>query len=42
MVNYMNQVKAHYKEFPETPKDFEKWQVRTGALFQEAASKIMK
>jgi flavin-dependent dehydrogenase len=42
MVNYMNQVKAHYKEFPKTPKDFEKWQVRTGALFQEAASKIMK
>jgi geranylgeranyl reductase family protein len=42
MVNYMNQVKAHYKEFPETPKDFEKWKLRTEALFREAASKIMK
>jgi geranylgeranyl reductase family protein len=42
MVNYMNQVKVHYKEFPETPEDFEKWQVRTRALFQGAASKIMK
>jgi len=41
-VKYMNQVKAHYKEYPETPKDFEKWRVRTGALFKEAASKIMK
>jgi len=42
MVSYMNQVRAHYKEYPETPKDFEKWRVRTGALFGEAASKIMK
>jgi flavin-dependent dehydrogenase len=41
-VKYMNQVKAHYEEYPETPKDFEKWHVRTGALFREAASKIMK
>ena len=41
-VKYMNQVKAHYKEYPETPKDFEKWRVRTGALFEEATSKIMK
>jgi digeranylgeranylglycerophospholipid reductase len=41
-VKYMNQVKAHYKEYPETPKDFEKWRVRTGTLFGEAASKIMK
>ncbi|MGB8779662.1 MAG: NAD(P)/FAD-dependent oxidoreductase [Candidatus Bathyarchaeia archaeon] len=41
-VKYMNRVKAHYKEYPETPKDFEKWRVQTGALFEEAASKIMK
>jgi geranylgeranyl reductase family protein len=41
-VKYMNHVKAHYGEYPETPKDFEKWRVGTGALFREAASKIMK
>jgi geranylgeranyl reductase family protein len=40
-VKYMNQVKDHYKEYPETPKDFEKWRVQTGALFKKAASKIM-
>ena len=41
-VKYMNQVKAHYKEYPETPKDFEKWRMQTGGLFREAASKVMK
>ena len=41
-VKYMHQVKAHYKEYPRTPKNFEKWRVQTGALFEEAASKIIK
>lgn len=41
-VKYMNQVKAHYKEYPETSKDFGKWRARTETLFKEAASKIMK
>jgi len=41
-VKYMNKVKVHYKEYPWTPKDFEKWRVQTGTLFREAASKIMK
>lgn len=41
-VKYMNRVQAHYKEYPETPKGFEKWRVQTESLFGEAASKIMK
>jgi digeranylgeranylglycerophospholipid reductase len=41
-VKYMNQVKAHYNQYPDKPKDFEKWRARTRALFEEAASKIMK
>jgi digeranylgeranylglycerophospholipid reductase len=41
-VKYMNQVKVHYNQYPDKPKDFEKWRARTGALFEEAASKIMK
>jgi digeranylgeranylglycerophospholipid reductase len=41
-VKFMNQVKAHYKRYPEAPKDFEKWRVQTEALFEEAAFKIMK
>jgi geranylgeranyl reductase family protein len=41
-VNYMNQVKAHYKEYPESPRNFEKWRRRTEVLFQEASSRVMK
>jgi digeranylgeranylglycerophospholipid reductase len=41
-VKLMNQVKAHYRLYPEAPKDFEKWRMHTEALFGEAASKIMK
>lgn len=41
-VKYMNQVKTHYKEYPETPRAFEKWRMHTEALFGEAASRIMK
>jgi geranylgeranyl reductase family protein len=41
-VKYMNRVKEHYKEYPETPDNFEKWRLRTLALFKEAASKVMK
>jgi len=41
-VKYMNQVRAHYKEYPETPKTFEKWRTHTAALFKEAASRITK
>lgn len=41
-VNMMRQVKGHYKEYPETPENFEKWRLRTNALFKEAKGKIMK
>jgi flavin-dependent dehydrogenase len=41
-VKYMNRVKDHYKEYPKTAANFEKWRVQTVALFKEAASKVMK
>jgi hypothetical protein len=41
-VKYMNRVKEHYREYPKTPANFEKWRVQTVALFREAASKVMK
>jgi flavin-dependent dehydrogenase len=40
-VNLMKQVRAHYRIYPETPEDFEKWRKQTVALFEQAASKIM-
>jgi len=41
-VKYMNRVKDHYKEYPKTIENFEKWRLQTVALFKEAASKVMK
>jgi geranylgeranyl reductase family protein len=41
-VNLLNQVKAHYRNYPETPENFREWQAKTEALFQEARSKIME
>ena len=40
-VNLMNKVKAHYRNYPKTPKDFEWWRLKTEALFKEAKSKLM-
>jgi len=40
-VNLMKQVKAHYRNYPETPNNFGEWQTKTQALFDEAKSKIM-
>jgi digeranylgeranylglycerophospholipid reductase len=40
-VNLMNRVKAHYRNYPTTPKDFEKWRLKTEALFKEAKTKLM-
>lgn len=40
-VNIMNRVKAHYRNYPETPKNFPQWQTKTEALFQEARSKLV-
>lgn len=40
--NMMKQVKVHYKRYPETPEDFEKWRLQTVALFKEATSTIAR
>lgn len=41
-VNLMKQVKAHYNNYPESPKNFKEWQLKTEALFKEAKSKVME
>jgi len=41
-VDLMKQVKAHYRNYPETLEDFEGWRVKTEALFREAKSKAME
>ncbi|MEM2420113.1 MAG: NAD(P)/FAD-dependent oxidoreductase [Candidatus Bathyarchaeia archaeon] len=41
-VNLMNKVKAHYRNYPKTPKEFEKWRLKTEALFNEARSKLLE
>ena len=41
-VKMMKQVKAHYRDYPETPETFEKWRVKTEAIFKEARSKVME
>jgi geranylgeranyl reductase family protein len=41
-VNLIKQVQAHYRNYPETPENFEEWQVKTEALFKEAKSKTME
>lgn len=41
-VNLMNKVKAHYKNYPETPEGFKQWKAKTVSLFNEAKSKIME
>jgi hypothetical protein len=38
-VNLMRQIKIHYRNYPETPENFEKWRLKTEALFKEAKSK---
>jgi geranylgeranyl reductase family protein len=41
-VNMMKRVKAHYRNYPETPESFETWRMQTQTLFEEAASKIIE
>jgi geranylgeranyl reductase family protein len=41
-VGFMNQVKAHYKNYPDKPEDFEEWRMKTEMLFKEAKSKVTK
>jgi len=40
-VNIMNQVKAHYRNYPETLENFMEWKTKTEALFEAARSKLM-
>jgi flavin-dependent dehydrogenase len=40
-VNLLNQVKKHYRNYPEHPEAFCEWQAQTEALFREARSKII-
>ena len=40
--NMMKQVKAHYKNYPEDPGNFERWRLKTDALFKEARSKLIE
>jgi digeranylgeranylglycerophospholipid reductase len=40
--NLIKQVQAHYRNYPETPENFEGWRIKTEALFQEAKSKTME
>jgi geranylgeranyl reductase family protein len=39
-VNMMNQVRAHYRDYPKTSERFEDWKTKTKILFSEAKSKI--
>jgi len=41
-VNLMRQVKVHYRNYPETPENFEQWKMKTEALFDEARSKLIE
>ena len=41
-VDLMRQVKSHYKNYPESPEDFEKWRTKREALFNEAQSKLIE
>lgn len=40
--NMMKQVKAHYKNYPEDPGNFERWRLKTDALFKEIRSKLIE
>lgn len=39
-VGLMKQVRAHYKNYPESPDGFEKWRLQTEGLFSDARSKL--
>ena len=41
-VNLMGQVKAHYRNYPETLENFAEWRMKTEALFNEARSKLIE
>jgi hypothetical protein len=39
-VDLMNRVRAHYREYPETSDDFERWRLKIEALFKESKTRI--
>jgi geranylgeranyl reductase family protein len=39
-VNTMKKVRAHYKNYPESPSEFKKWKSQTLNLFKEAKEKL--
>jgi len=41
-VSLMGQVKAHYRNYPETLENFAEWRMKTEALFNEARSKLIE
>lgn len=41
-VNLMRQVKTHYENYPKTPENFEKWRMKTEALFKKAKSNLLE
>ena len=41
-VNFMNDVKEHYRNYPETPENFKEWRMKTESIFKEAKSKLME
>lgn len=40
-VNMMRQIQAHYKQYPETPENFEKWRTQTITLIENGKKKIV-
>lgn len=40
-VSMMRQVKAHYKDYPESVEGFETWRTKTESLFKEAKARII-
>lgn len=41
-VNVMNQVRAHYKDYPENPEDFPQWKTKTEGLFKAAKARLSR
>jgi len=40
--NMMKRVKAHYRNYPENPENFERWRIKTKSLFEEVRSKLKR
>jgi len=40
-VNMMREIKAHYKNYPESSEDFKNWRMKREILFKEARSRLI-